>query len=97
MLRALQDGGHAGKVKFVGFDSSAKLIEAMRKEQIDALVLQNPMLMGYLGVKTMVEHLNGLPVDKRVDTGVSLVTPANMEEPEMKSLLSPDFKKWLSE
>jgi ribose transport system substrate-binding protein len=97
MLRALQDGGLAGKVRFVGFDSSAKLIEAMQNKQIDALVLQNPMLMGYLGVKTMVKHLHGEPVEKRVDTGVSLVTPANMDEPGMKSLLSPDFKKWLSE
>jgi len=95
MLRALQDAGLAGKVKYVGFDSSAKLVEAMGKGEIHGLVLQNPMKMGYLGVKTLVAHLHGTPVDKRVDTGVTLVTPENMNEPAVKDLLMPDLKKWL--
>jgi ribose transport system substrate-binding protein len=95
MLRALQDGGLAGKVKYVGFDSSAKLVEALRQGQIHGLVLQNPMNMGYMGVKTLVAHLQGQKVEKRVDTGVGLATPENMDSPEMKELLSPDLKKWL--
>ena len=37
MLRALQDGGFAGKVRFVGFDSSEKLVEALKSGQIEAL------------------------------------------------------------
>ena len=37
---------------FVGFDSSTKLVEALRNRQLNALVLQNPCAMGYLGVKT---------------------------------------------
>ncbi len=91
MLRALQEEGFAGKVKFVGFDSTDKFLEALKKGEMDALVLQNPMLMGYLGVKTMVEHLSGKPVEKRIDTGVYLVTKENMDTPEMKELLSPDL------
>ncbi len=95
MLRALQDGGYAGKVKFVGFDSSAKLVEAMREKQINGLILQNPMRMGYLGVKTMVESLQGKSVEKRIDTGATLITPETMDTPESKELLSPDLSKWL--
>ncbi|HUT53876.1 MAG TPA: substrate-binding domain-containing protein [bacterium] len=97
MLRALQDGGLAGKVRFVGFDSSTKLVEALQNGEIDALVMQNPMLMGYLGVKTMVLHLRTEPVEKRIDTGVTLVTRANMSEPGIKELLEPDNAKWLNE
>ncbi len=95
MLRALQNAGLAGKVAFVGFDSSIKLVEAMKAGQINALVLQNPLRMGYLGVKKMVEHLNGGIVEKRVDTGVMLVTPENMGDEETKELLQPDLTKWL--
>ena len=95
MLRALQDGGLAGKVYFVGFDSSTKLVEALRKGEIDGLVLQNPMRMGYLGVRTMVEHLRGQPVEKRVDTGVTLVTRQNADDPAIRDLLAPDFDAWL--
>ena len=46
-LRALQDRGIAGKIIFVGFDSSAKLLEALEKVEIHGLVLQNPFKMAY--------------------------------------------------
>ncbi|MEO5367079.1 MAG: substrate-binding domain-containing protein [Magnetococcus sp. WYHC-3] len=95
MLRALQNAGLAGKVFFVGFDSSEKLVEALKKGEINGLILQNPVKMGYLGVKTLVAHLRGEKVEKRVDTGVGLVTRENMEQPEIKELLSPDLNKWL--
>jgi len=97
MLRALQDGGWAGKVKFVGFDSSSKLIAALSAGQIHGLILQNPFQMGYLGVKNLVAYLNHQPVAKKVDTGETLVTRENMNRPEIKELLSPDLKKWLNE
>jgi len=89
MLRMLQDAGLAGKVKFVGFDSSAKLIEGLKAGQLDGLVLQNPTKMGYLGVKTMVASLKGEKVEKRIDTGVVLVTKENMDTDENKKLLEP--------
>ena len=62
---------------------------------IDALVVQDPVKMGYLAVKTLVAHIKGEPVEKRIDTGVHLATQANMNEPEMKELLRPDLSKWL--
>jgi ribose transport system substrate-binding protein len=95
MLRALQDGKLAGTVQFVGFDASEKLVEALKKDEIKGLILQNPMKMGYLGVKTLVAHLRGEKVEKRIDTGVTLVTRENMEQPEVKELLTPDLDKWL--
>jgi ribose transport system substrate-binding protein len=51
--------------------------------------------MGYLGVKAMVERLQGKPVEKRIDTGVHVVTKENMDTPEMKDLVQPDLSKWL--
>jgi ribose transport system substrate-binding protein len=51
--------------------------------------------MGYLGVKTMAAHLKGEKVEKRVDTGVVLVTRENMGQPDVKDLLTPDLDKWL--
>lgn len=95
MLRALQDAGLAGSVIFIGFDSSEKLVEALQNDQIHALVLQNPFKMGYLGVKTMAAHLAHQPVEKRIDTGVALVTKDNMNDPDINSILTPDLDKWL--
>jgi ribose transport system substrate-binding protein len=95
MLRALLDGGYAGHVRFVGFDSSVKLVEAMEKDQIDALIVQSPFTMGYIGVKTVVAKLKGEPVEKKIDTGVTLVTKDNMNKPEIHELLEPDLTRWL--
>ncbi len=89
MLLALQDIGKAGKVVFLGFDATQTFIDAMHNKQLQGVVVQNPSNMGYLGVKTMVEHLMGKPVEKRVDTGVTMITPENMEAPESQSLLHP--------
>jgi ribose transport system substrate-binding protein len=89
--RALEDHGLAGKVFHVGFDSSKKLIEALAKRQIQGLVLQDPVQMGYRSVRTAVDHLRGRPYEKLVDTGVFLATPENMDEPAIRRLLAPDL------
>src|SRR6185436_5318489 len=70
MLLALQDIGKAGKITFVAFDTSEAFTEAMRRKQLHGIVVQNPFNMGYLGVRTMVEQLQGKAVAKRIDTGV---------------------------
>ncbi len=90
-LRALQESGLAGKIVFVGFDSSPKLVQGLRDGHIQGLVIQNPAKMGYLGVKTIVAHLRGEAVEKLVDTGVVLATKENMDTPEIQALLSPDL------
>jgi len=95
MLRVLQDNRWAGKVRFIGFDASDNLVKGLREGQIDALIVQDPVRMGYLGVKTMVDHLRGRAVEKRIDTGVHLVTKADMDTAETKELLQPDLAKWL--
>ena len=96
MLRALQDANLAGKVHFIGFDSSPKLVEALETGEIDALILQNPFKMGYLGVQTIVAYLNKQPYKSFIDTGVTLVTLDNLQDPEIRSLVLPDLSKWLN-
>ncbi len=95
MMLALRGRGMAGKVKFVGFDSSGELVDAMRKGEIHGLVLQNPVRMGYLAVKTAVSHIKGAKVEQRIATGVGLTTPETMETPQGKELLSPDLSALL--
>jgi len=97
MLRALEDSKLAGKVKFVGFDSSDRLVQGLNKGYIHGLVLQDPINMGYLGVKTMLAHLQGQKVERKIDTGSEVATAENMNEPRIKNLLEPDYKKWLNE
>lgn len=88
-LRALQSQGRAGKMKMVGFDSGQLLIEGLQAGLIDSLVVQNPYKMGYQGVKTLIDHLDGKEVPRRIDTGVTLITKENLHTPQIKKLLNP--------
>ncbi len=79
----------AGKVKLVAFDASETEIKALQDGIIQALIVQNPFRMGYLGVRYAVAKLQGKPVPKRVDTGVTVVTLQNFSRPEIQQLLFP--------
>jgi ribose transport system substrate-binding protein len=90
-LRAIQDHGLTGKVIHVGFDTSAKMVEALGNGALAGLVLQDPFRMGYESVKTAVAHLRGQPYEKYLDTGVFLATAENMNQTEIHRLLVPDL------
>jgi ribose transport system substrate-binding protein len=45
----------------------------------------------------VVDHLEGRKVEKRIDTGVSLVTKENMNDPAVAALLAPPIAKYLKE
>ena len=95
MLSALQDAGKAGKVMFVGFDATQMFVDAMKAKQLHGIVVQNPFNMGYLGVRTIVESLQGKSVEKRVDTGVTMITPDNLDAPDAQALLHPPLDQYL--
>ncbi len=87
--RVIKERGLSGKVKLVAFDSSESEIAALREGTIQALIVQNPFKMGYEGVKTAIAHLQGKPVAKTIDTGVTVITKDTMDQPDMMKLLNP--------
>ena len=97
MLLALQKTQLAGKVHFIGFDVSDKLLKGVEDGAIDALVLQNPFKMGELAVRAAVDHLRGKPVEARTDTGVELLDRKNLHDPSVQALVKPDLAKWLGQ
>ena len=96
MAKALRDiGKGGGKVKMIGFDSGTQSVIDLKNGDIQGLVVQDPVRMGYLGVMTLYKHLQGEKVEKRIDTGAKLVTAENMEQPEIEELLYPPLDKYL--
>ena len=86
-MQALQSQGRK-EIKMVGFDAEDALVNGLKSGVIDSLVVQNPYKMGYIGVKTIVDKLDGKEVPKHIDTGVELVTRERLEEPDIKELLN---------
>lgn len=88
-VQAVEAAGRTGEVVIIGWDAAPDEIAALRDGQIAALVVQNPFNMGYLGVANMVEHLReGTPMDS-ADTGVTFVTPENIDTAEVQAVLEP--------
>ena len=96
MLLALRDAGLAGgKVKFVAFDSGETLNAGLKAGDVQGMVVQNPLNMGYLGVKTVVAVLRGEKVPARIDTGVGFVTLENFNDPAMADIVHPPLDEYL--
>ena len=96
MLLALRDAGLAGgKVKFVGFDAGESLNAGLKAGDIQGLVVQDPINMGYLGLKTLVAVLRGEKVAARIDTGVGFVTLENFNDPSMAEIVHPPLDQYL--
>jgi len=97
MLDALRSLELNRKVRLVGFDSSEPLLQAVREGDIQGLILQDPYKMGYLGVWTLVHHLEGFDVapggDKVLGTGEHVITRANLDARSTKELFNPDFQR----
>ncbi|MHB1309012.1 MAG: substrate-binding domain-containing protein [Limisphaerales bacterium] len=96
MTKALKDRGQGGgKVKMVGFDAGSPEVADLRNGDLQGLVVQDPLKMGYLGVMTLVDHLEGKPVARRIETAVTLVTRENLDQPEIRELLNPPLDQYL--
>ena len=92
-VRAVVQRGAA--VKIVGFDASDELIAAMRSGAIDSIVVQDPFRMGYLATQAIGEHLAGHVPPREADSGAYLITPENVDTPEMQAVLHPGIEEWL--
>jgi len=87
MGRALVQSGKAGKVAAIGFDGNADLQGFIKDGTLEAIAVQSAYQMGFLGVQTVVNVVNKKPVPKFLDTGVVMVTKANIDKPEAKNVL----------
>ncbi len=90
VLRALRQAGLAGKRKFVGFDTSDFLLDGLKKQEINGLVVQDPREMGYLSMKAALAAARGAAIkDRTILTDAVLVTRDNYGKPEIQALLVP--------
>jgi ribose transport system substrate-binding protein len=82
-MQAVKNKGLTGKIKVIGFDNTKQLEDAMIEGVVDSIVIQNPSKMGYESVKSLVRKIKGETPDKKIDTGVVVMTKDNYQKPEM--------------
>lgn len=87
--QAIETAGRAGEVMLVAFDASEEEIAALERGTIQALIVQSPFRMGYDGVASAIDVIEGRAVEKRIDTGVTVVTQDNIRDADVQKLLYP--------
>lgn len=92
-LEALKNAGVDQQVRFIAFDPSDALIEALRSGSCSGIVLQDPVKMGMQSVRTLVESLQGKTVEKFISTGESFATRENMDSEPISKLLKPPLQQ----
>ena len=86
---AVAGQGLEDSVRMVGFDSNVRTVDLMQNGVVDALIVQNPYAMGYLGVEAAYGLLNGESFNaaELMDTSTSTVTRENMFDIENQKVL----------
>lgn len=84
---AMRELGTAAGVYAVGFDSNVVSVGMLETGEMDALIVQNPFAMGYLGVTSACDAIGGRSLDKNVDTATTVVTKSNMFDPDIQRIL----------
>ena len=83
---ALEAMGLADRVWMVGFDSNVHTLDLLQTGAVDALIVQNPYAMGYLGTEAGYALITGKPADQTVETAVTTVTRENLFDPDIQKI-----------
>jgi ribose transport system substrate-binding protein len=92
-IQALKGRALAGKVKLITFDFSDAHVEALRDGTIDIMMVQDPYHIGYEAVRSLADKLQGRNPAKRMDLPARMVVKADLEKPEIRNLLQPEWMK----
>jgi ribose transport system substrate-binding protein len=84
---AIRQAHDEGKVKVVGFDTADVQIAAMKKGVFQALIGQEPYVMGQIAVQQAVLAVEGKKTTPFTGTPAVVVTPQNLNTPAVQKLV----------
>lgn len=85
---AVQELQLSDETRVVAFDNNVVTVGMLERGEVDALIVQNPYAMGYLGVEYAGMLANGERIkETEIDTTTTLITRENMYEPENQKVL----------
>lgn len=85
---AIRDMGKAGSVRGIGFDSNVISIGMLETGEMDALIVQNPFAIGYLGVRNAARLASGDDIgDRVIATSMTTVTKENLFDEDIQKII----------
>src|SRR5690242_20280437 len=78
-----KQAGVAGKVKMAGFDAPESIVAQLKDGTFELTIAQHPAEIGYFGFMVAYAHVTGNPVPTAIGTGFSVMTAANIDDPNV--------------
>lgn len=78
VLRAVEAKGL--KIPVIGTDGTVEAVESIIAGKLAGTIAQSPYDMGYLGVENAIKAIKGEKVEKRIDSGIDVITKENAQE-----------------
>lgn len=87
---AIDESGRGEDIVVIAFDNNVESVAMLEKGVINALIVQNPFAMGYLGVEQLLSQINGNKLgETTIYTESVVITKENMFTPQNQKLLFP--------
>lgn len=87
---AIRELGLENSITVIAFDNNITSIGMLETGEIDALVVQNPFAIGYLGVEGAYNILSGKTgVEAVINTETTIATKENMYDSDIQKLIFP--------
>ena len=76
---ALRKAGKVGKVAAVGMDGILPILEAVKDGTLESSASTIPAMQGSMSILMLWQASLGVPIPRRIDTGIDLITPENVD------------------
>jgi ribose transport system substrate-binding protein len=81
----IKQAGKEGQVVIIGFDAGPDQVKALKAGVVQALIAQQPASIGTQGVQQAIAAIKGAKTKKKITTGFTILTKANVDTPAGKA------------
>jgi len=93
VVKALKELKKSKKIVHIGFDADKLFVNALRKNTLHGIVIQDPFQMGYKAIHTVYKAMKGEQVSEYITTNSMYVNKENMNHIDIKKMLKINKKK----
>ena len=81
----IKQAGKEGQIVVIGFDAGPDQVKALKAGTVQALIAQQPATIGARGVQEALKAIKGQKNTKKITTGFTILTKANVDTPAGKA------------
>ena len=82
--------GKSGEIKVAAFDAPQRIVEDLKTGLVDIAIAQHPAEIGWFGIATAAAALSGQSVPTLIGTGFTVMSPENIDDPEVAAFVYSD-------